>query len=131
MCGAKNPETLTSSRFRKQIATILQIMNFEADEMEQIATFMGHTEKTHKEFYWYSLAIYVLMNLDNFLIFLLPFFYILFFSRMPDVYQTAKILMLLNEGKGEEFKGKSLAEIEISGDLLEFEKDEEEEIEKN
>lgn len=53
---------------------------------------------------------------------------------MPeDVYQTAKvakILMLLNEGKGEEFKGKSLAEIEISEDLLEFEKDEEEEIEK-
>lgn len=40
MCGAKNPETLTSSRFRKQIATILQIISFEADEMEQIATFM-------------------------------------------------------------------------------------------
>lgn len=66
MCGAKNPETLTSSRFRKQIATILQIMNFEADEMEQIATFMGHTEKTHKEFYRYSFAIYVLTKLDNF-----------------------------------------------------------------
>lgn len=56
------------------------------------------------------------------------------FSRMPeDIYQTAKvakILMLLNEGKGEEFKGKSLAEIEISEDLLELEKDEEDEIEK-
>lgn len=50
-CGAKNPELLTSTRFRKQIATILQLMNFRDDEMEQIAKFMGHTEKTHKEFY--------------------------------------------------------------------------------
>lgn len=50
-CGATNPELLTSTRFRKQIATILQLMNFEKDEMEQIARFMGHTEKTHMEFY--------------------------------------------------------------------------------
>lgn len=50
-CGARNPELLTSTRFRKQIATILQLMNFEQNEMEQIARFMGHTEKTHMEFY--------------------------------------------------------------------------------
>lgn len=50
-CGAKNPDLLTSTKFRKQIATILQLMNFEKDEMEQIARFMGHTEKTHREFY--------------------------------------------------------------------------------
>lgn len=50
-CGAKNPELLTSTRFRKQIATILQIMSIETEEMEQIARFMGHSEKTHKEFY--------------------------------------------------------------------------------
>lgn len=53
-CGAKNPELLTSTRFRKQVATILQLMNFESSEMEQIARFMGHTEKTHKEFYRYA-----------------------------------------------------------------------------
>lgn len=50
-CGAKNPHLLTSTRFRKQIATILQLMNFEKQEMEQMARFMGHTEKTHMEFY--------------------------------------------------------------------------------
>lgn len=50
-CGAKNPELLTSTRFRKQIATILQLMSFEDSEMEQIARFLGHTEKTHREFY--------------------------------------------------------------------------------
>lgn len=52
-CGAKHPELLTSTRFRKQIATILQIMSLDKDEMHQIAKFMGHTEKTHMEFYRY------------------------------------------------------------------------------
>lgn len=50
-CGAKNPKTITSSRLRKQIATVLQILNLTEIEMEQIASFMGHTKKTHQEFY--------------------------------------------------------------------------------
>lgn len=50
-CGAKQPKLLTSTRFRKQIATILQLMSFEKDELYQVAKFMGHTEKTHMEFY--------------------------------------------------------------------------------
>ncbi|KAJ8945466.1 hypothetical protein NQ314_009218 [Rhamnusium bicolor] len=93
-CGAQNPELLTSTRFRKQLATILQLMNFKNDEMEQIARFMGHTEKTHKEFY----------------------------RLTDDIYQTAKVakvLLLLNVGKGSEFKGKSLEEIEVADDVLE------------
>ncbi|KAK5647980.1 hypothetical protein RI129_002872 [Pyrocoelia pectoralis] len=52
--GAKNPELLTSTRFRKQIATTLQLMTMEDNEMEQVATFMGHTKKTHSEFYRYT-----------------------------------------------------------------------------
>lgn len=50
-CGAEHPELLTSTRFRKHIATTLQLMAMDDDEMEQIATFMGHTKKTHSEFY--------------------------------------------------------------------------------
>lgn len=50
-CGAKQPELLRSTKFRKLIATTLQLMAMEDDEMEQIATFMGHTKKTHAEFY--------------------------------------------------------------------------------
>ncbi|XP_030765271.1 uncharacterized protein LOC115889423 [Sitophilus oryzae] len=88
-CGAKNPEYLTSTRLRKQIATILQVINFEKNEIEQMAKFMGHTEKTHLEFY-----------------------------RLPeDVYQTAKVakvLLLMNAGKGVQFKGKKLADIELT-----------------
>lgn len=49
--GAENPEHLTSTKFRKHIATILQLLNFTKNEIEQLAKFMGHTEKTHMEFY--------------------------------------------------------------------------------
>lgn len=40
-----------------------------------------------------------------------------------DVYQTAKvakILLLLNAGRGSEFMGKSLAEIQVSGDVVDY-----------
>lgn len=56
-CGAKNPNTLTSSRLRKQIATVLQILSLSEVDMEQVATFMGHTKKTHEEFYRYICTI--------------------------------------------------------------------------
>lgn len=51
MCGAENPTTLTSSRLRKQIATVLQVINLSEAEMEQVAGFMGHTKRTHEDFY--------------------------------------------------------------------------------
>ncbi|KAI4461252.1 hypothetical protein MML48_5g00016181 [Holotrichia oblita] len=90
-CGAKQPALLTSTKFRKHIATTLQLMSMQPDEMEQIATFMGHTKKTHAEFY-----------------------------RLPqDIFQTAevaKVLLLLEKGKGKEFRGKSLSEIELGRD---------------
>lgn len=45
-------------------------------------------------------------------------------SRLTeDLYQTAKVakvLLLLNEGKGVEFKGKCLSEINISEDIIDF-----------
>ncbi|XP_050313817.1 uncharacterized protein LOC126748539 isoform X2 [Anthonomus grandis grandis] len=50
-CGAQYPNTITSSRLRKQVATVLQILSLDNVEMEELATFMGHTKKTHKEFY--------------------------------------------------------------------------------
>lgn len=50
-CCASHPETLTSTRLRKQIATVLQALNLSPTEKEQLASFMGHTEKTHNEYY--------------------------------------------------------------------------------
>lgn len=50
-CNAKHPELLTSSRLRKHIATVTQVLSLKQNEMEQLAKFMGHTLKTHETFY--------------------------------------------------------------------------------
>ncbi|XP_074039978.1 uncharacterized protein isoform X2 [Leptinotarsa decemlineata] len=96
LCGAENPKTLTSSRLRKQIATVLQVINLNETEKEQVASFMGHTKKTHEEFY----------------------------RLAQDVFQTAKIaklLLMMDKGEGADFKEKTLEEIDIHLDNLEEE----------
>ncbi|KAJ8929584.1 hypothetical protein NQ314_017691 [Rhamnusium bicolor] len=95
-CGAKQPKLLTSTRFRKQIATILQLMSFENDELYQVAKFMGHTEKTHMEYYRLTESTY-------------------------QTAKVAKILLLLESGRGAEFKGKALNEITLDNDFLDDE----------
>lgn len=50
-CGAKHPKLLTSVTFRNQVATILQIVNFDKNQLGKMAKFMGHTEETFLEFY--------------------------------------------------------------------------------
>lgn len=50
-CGAKHPENITSTRLRKHVATVTQILNLSEGDLEQLATFMGHTKNVHKEFY--------------------------------------------------------------------------------
>ncbi|XP_050519622.1 uncharacterized protein LOC126893457 isoform X1 [Diabrotica virgifera virgifera] len=86
--------TLTSTRLRKHLATIIQILKMEKGELEQLAKFMGHTSKTHDE--WY---------------------------RLPsDIYQTAKvskILLLAQNTNIDQYKNRNLNEIEVDNEILE------------
>lgn len=50
-CGARRPELLTFTKLRKHIATMTQVLNLQEHEIDQLARFLGHTTKTHKEFY--------------------------------------------------------------------------------
>ncbi|CAH0555073.1 unnamed protein product [Brassicogethes aeneus] len=95
LCGAEHPETITSSRLRKQVATVLQILSLNDVEMEQVATFMGHTKKTHEEFY-----------------------------RLPqEVFQTSKITKLLStlmkKGIDKHDQGKTIGEIDTELNIWE------------
>lgn len=51
LSGAEYPDSLTSGKLRKHIATISQIDNLSTAEMEQLCTFLGHTMSTHQNFY--------------------------------------------------------------------------------
>lgn len=90
-CGAKNPDALTCTRLRKHLATLTQLFNLSENDMEQLASFMGHTLNIHRSSY-----------------------------RLPDdIYQTAKIskiLLLMERGQAGEFKGKNLEDINVNLD---------------
>ncbi|KAI4463231.1 hypothetical protein MML48_4g00000646 [Holotrichia oblita] len=96
LSGVQNPNAITCTRLRKHLATLTQLFNMSENDMEQLATFMGHTLGIHRSSY-----------------------------RLPDdVYQTAKIsklLILMEKGQAGEFKGKSLDDINLNmeEDLLE------------
>ncbi|KAG5874141.1 hypothetical protein JTB14_015061 [Gonioctena quinquepunctata] len=49
LSGAKNPEAITSTRLRKHLATMSQILELSPNDIEQLATFMGHTKDVHKQ----------------------------------------------------------------------------------
>ncbi len=50
-CGAKCPKALTSTRLRKHCATLSTVLNMTDTEMDQLANFLGHDIRIHREFY--------------------------------------------------------------------------------
>ncbi|KAL0193151.1 hypothetical protein M9458_011447, partial [Cirrhinus mrigala] len=90
-CGAKCPKSLTSTRVRKHIAILSTLLNMTDTEMDQLANFLGHNIKIHREF-----------------------------CRLPEktlhLAKICKVLMALEQGRLAEFYGKNLDEIVINPD---------------
>ena len=88
VCGAKSPESLTSTKLRKQTGTLSQVLNLTNTELDQLADFLGHDVRVHRQFY-----------------------------RLPEgtlqLAKISKVLMALEQGRLAEFKGKSLDDINI------------------
>ncbi|XP_069380678.1 uncharacterized protein [Paralichthys olivaceus] len=87
-CGAKCPKSLTSTKLRKHAATLSTVLNMTDTEMDQLANFLGHDIRIHREFY-----------------------------RLPEktlqLAKISKVLMALEKGRLAEFHGKNLDEIGI------------------
>ncbi|XP_029934175.1 uncharacterized protein LOC115378143 [Myripristis murdjan] len=49
-CGAKHPENITSTKLRKQVATVSQVLSLQTHELDQLTNFMGHDIEVHTEF---------------------------------------------------------------------------------
>ncbi|XP_073719998.1 uncharacterized protein [Misgurnus anguillicaudatus] len=100
-CGAQNPEYLRSTQLRKQVATMSQILNLKDNELDQLANFLGHDIRVHRDYY-----------------------------RLPDatieIAKISKLLLAMEKGTNASFQGKSLSEIEIE-DEIDPELDDEEE----
>ena len=91
ICGAKKPESLRSTKLRKHIATISQVVNLNENELDILASFMGHDIKTHREYY-----------------------------RLPEettqLAKVSKLLHALDSGTISSIAGKSLDQIQINMD---------------
>ncbi|XP_039537842.1 uncharacterized protein LOC120486059 isoform X3 [Pimephales promelas] len=102
VCGAKCPKSLTSTRLRKHAATLSTVLNMTDTEMDQLANFLGHDIRIHREFY-----------------------------RLPEktlqLAKISKVLMALEQGRLAEFHGKNLDEIGIDPDEKVLNSDEEDE----
>ncbi|KAL7879682.1 hypothetical protein SRHO_G00019360 [Serrasalmus rhombeus] len=87
-CGAKNPKALSSTKLRKHIATLSNVLNLSNTELDQLADFLGHDVRVHRDYY-----------------------------RLPEgtlqLAKISKILMALETGRLGEFSGKNLDEIHI------------------
>ncbi|XP_054865957.1 uncharacterized protein LOC118470098 isoform X2 [Amphiprion ocellaris] len=92
LCGAKNPQYLRSTQLRKHVATLSQILNLKDNELDQLANFLGHDIRVHRDFY-----------------------------RLPEatieMARISKLLLAMEKGSLAEFQGKSLHEIEIEAEL--------------
>ncbi|XP_045915514.1 uncharacterized protein LOC123977076 [Micropterus dolomieu] len=92
LCRAKNPEHLRSVHLHKHIARVFQILNLENDELNHLAKLLGHDIRADRDYY-----------------------------RLPeaavDLAKIAKLLLAMEKGSLERFKGNSLEEIEIEDEL--------------
>ncbi|XP_051812170.1 uncharacterized protein LOC110965813 [Acanthochromis polyacanthus] len=88
-CGAKHPETLSSTKLRKQIASLSTVLNLKDHEMDVLANFLGHDIRVHRQYY-----------------------------RLPEgtleLAKVSKVLCALEQGRLSDFKGMSLDQIQIS-----------------
>ncbi|XP_033100811.1 uncharacterized protein LOC117104222, partial [Anneissia japonica] len=91
-CGVNKPQNLTATRLRKHIATFSQVFNLQNNELDILATFMGHDINVHRNYY-----------------------------RLPEettqVVKVGRILLALEKGRTFDFKNKKLDEIEISSEF--------------
>ncbi|XP_053301945.1 uncharacterized protein LOC128460698 isoform X3 [Pleuronectes platessa] len=91
-CGAKHPEHLRSTQLRKHVATLSQVLNLKNNELDQVADFLGHDIRVHRDFY-----------------------------RLPvpttQLAKISKLLLTMEKGHLSSLQGKSLDEIELEEEL--------------
>lgn len=89
-CGAKHPEHLRSTQLRKHVATLSQVLNLKNNELDQVADFLGHDIRVHRDFY-----------------------------RLPvpttQLAKISKLLLSMARGRLSSMQGKSLDDINIEG----------------
>lgn len=88
----QNPGAITSTRLRKYIATITQVLSLKEKEVDWLARHLGHDIRIHREFYRLH-------------------------ESTIEIAKVSKLLLAVDSGKTTKLSGKSLDEITIDGEL--------------
>ena len=93
-CKAKQPHLLTSTKLRKHVASLAQVLSLQPNELDSLATFMGHDLRVHTQYYR------------------LPF-------DIMQIARISKIFIAADKGRIGEFAGKELKDITVDDTLSE------------
>lgn len=92
-CGASSSHLLTSTNLCKHIATVSQILCLKDNELDVLASFLGHDIRVHREYY-----------------------------RLPkdhlQVAMVSRILLASEKGLLQNYRGKTLDEMDVAGSHL-------------
>lgn len=101
--GCEQVESLTSTKLRKHVAVMVQLLNLKENELDSLAQFMGHNLQVHRAYY--RLA-----------------------EETMQLAKISKILINMEKGNLQGMKGKSLDEIDVDDSVeAEIDNDNEEE----
>lgn len=85
-----SPSNITSTKLRKYIATVSQVLCLRDNELDWLARHLGHDIRVHREFYRLH-------------------------ESTLEIAKVSKLLLSVDSGKINEWAGKSLADINICG----------------
>lgn len=85
-----NPANITSTKLRKYIATISQVLSMEEREVDWLARHLGHDIRVHRDFYRLH-------------------------ESTIEIAKVSKLLLTVDQGETSKFAGRSLEEIDLNG----------------
>ena len=94
-CGVKSPSAIKSTRLRKYVATVSQIVDLDEREMNWLARHMGHDLSVHKDFYRLH-------------------------ESTIELSKVSRLLLAVDQGSAGKWAGKKLDEITLKGKFIIF-----------
>ena len=90
--GCKHPQLVSSSRLRKYMATVCQILDFEDFELEWLSKHLAHDINTHKQHYRQH-------------------------DATVEIAKIGSLILAADAGQMNKYAGKKMSEINVSGKL--------------
>lgn len=93
--GLERPQNISSTKLRKYIATVCQVLNLSENEHDWLARHLGHDIRVHRDFYRLH-------------------------ESAVELTKVSRLLMVVDQGQVNKFAGKKLEDINLIGKYFEF-----------